>query len=114
MKNCNTRNCNYGETAGIQALSSGKIDKYQYLTGEEMLPSNQKQIIEQAKFTNSPLEKALEKQTFSNKTDELRQVEGIFPKNLLNDLIISKLEDLIKLKDIIKLNKLVYESKRFF
>ena len=49
------------ETAKISVLSSGKIDKYEYLTGEEILPSNQKQIIEQAKFTNSPLEKAFEK-----------------------------------------------------
>ena len=43
------------EAVNISALSSGKIDKYEYLTGEEILPSNQKQIIEQAKFTNSPL-----------------------------------------------------------
>ena len=34
-------------------------DKYEYLTDEEILPSNQKQIIEQAKFTYSPLEKLL-------------------------------------------------------
>ena len=34
------------ETAKISALSSGKIDKYKYLTGEEILPSNQRQIIE--------------------------------------------------------------------
>ena len=33
----------------------GKINKHKYLTGEEILPSNQKQIIEQAKFTYSPL-----------------------------------------------------------
>ena len=39
--------------AKVLALSSGKIDKYGYLTGEEILPSNQKQIIEQAKFTYS-------------------------------------------------------------
>ena len=39
------------EVAKISALSSGKIDKYEYLTGEELLPSNQQQIIEQAKFT---------------------------------------------------------------
>ena len=39
------------EAAKISASSSGKIDKYQYLTGEEILPSNQEQIIEQAKFT---------------------------------------------------------------
>ena len=51
------------ETAKISALSSGKIDKYEYLTAEEILPSNQKQIIEQAIFTYSPLRKAFEKQT---------------------------------------------------
>ena len=39
------------EAAKMSALSSGKIDKYKYLTGEEILPSNQQQIIEQAKFT---------------------------------------------------------------
>ena len=50
------------EAAKISALSSGKIDKYEYLTGEEVLPSNQKQIIEQAKFTYYPLGKAFEKQ----------------------------------------------------
>ena len=38
------------EAAKISALSSGKIDKYEYLTGEEMLPSNQQQIIEKVKF----------------------------------------------------------------
>ena len=50
------------EAAKISALSSSKISKYEYLTGEEILPSNQKQITEQAKFTCSPLEKAFEKQ----------------------------------------------------
>ena len=50
------------EAAKISALSSGKTDKYEYLTGEEILPSNQQQIIEQAKFTYSPLGKAFEKQ----------------------------------------------------
>ena len=51
------------EAAKISALSSDKIDKYEYLTGENILPSNQQQIIEQAKFTYSPLGKAFEKQT---------------------------------------------------
>ena len=51
------------EAAKISALSSGKIDKYEYLTGEEILPSNQQQIIQQAKFAYSPLGKAFEKQT---------------------------------------------------
>ena len=51
------------ETTKISTLSSGKIDKHEYLTGEEILPSNQRQIIEQAKFTYSPSAKAFEKQT---------------------------------------------------
>ena len=50
------------KAAKISALSSGKIHKYEYLTGEEILSSDQKQIIEQAKFTYSPLGKASEKQ----------------------------------------------------
>ena len=33
------------EAAKISALSSGKIHKYEYLTGEDILPSNQQQII---------------------------------------------------------------------
>ena len=41
------------EAVKISALSSSKIDKYEYLTGEEILPTNQQQIIEQAKFTYS-------------------------------------------------------------
>ena len=49
------------EAAKISALSSGKIRKYEYLTGEDILPSDQQQIIEQAKFTYSPLGKAFEK-----------------------------------------------------
>ena len=50
------------EAAKTSALSSGKIDKYEYLTGKEILPSNQRQRIEQAKFTYSSLGKAFEKQ----------------------------------------------------
>ena len=50
------------EAAKIPALSSGKIHKYEYLTGGDILLCNQQQIIEQAKFTYSPLGKAFEKQ----------------------------------------------------
>ena len=49
----------YREDPTISALSSGKNDKYEYLTSEEIFLSNQKQIIEQAKCTYSPLGKAL-------------------------------------------------------
>ena len=91
------------EAAKISALSSGKSDKYEYVTGKEMLPSNQKQIIEKAKFTYSPLGKAFEKQTekqvnalkslnISDKKNELKQIEDIFSQNLFNDLIRDKLK----------------------
>ena len=50
------------EAAKISALSSGKTNKYEYLTGEEILSSSLQQIIQQAKFTYSPLGKAFEKQ----------------------------------------------------
>ena len=50
------------EEANITALASGKINKYGYLTGEEILPSDERRGIERAKFTYSALGKALEKQ----------------------------------------------------
>ena len=40
------------EAAKISALSSGKINKYEFLTGKEILPSDQSRILEQAKFTS--------------------------------------------------------------
>ena len=48
--------------AKISALSSGKIHRYEYLTGEDILPCNQQHIIEQTKLTYSSLRKAFEKQ----------------------------------------------------
>ena len=50
------------EAEKIPPLSSGKLHKYEYLTGEDILPSNQQQIIEQTKFIYSPLGKAFDKQ----------------------------------------------------
>ena len=47
----------------LEALSSGEIDKDEYITGEEILPSGSTQIIQQAKFRYSPLGKTFEKQT---------------------------------------------------
>ena len=65
------------ETAKTSALSSGKIDKYEYLTGEEIFPSNQQQIIEQAKFTCSPLGKPFEKQTKTIEDQGEKQINVI-------------------------------------
>ena len=63
------------EAAKISALSSGKIDKYEYL--EEILPSNQQQMIQQAKFAYSPSGKALEKQIKTIKDQGKKQVKAI-------------------------------------
>ena len=65
------------EAAKISALSSGKIHKYEYLTGEDILPSNQHQIIEQAKFIYSPLGKDFEKQTKTIEDQGEKQVEAL-------------------------------------
>ena len=50
------------EAAKIPALSSRKVDEFDYLTGEEILLSDQRRMTKEAKFTYSPLGKAFEKQ----------------------------------------------------
>ena len=65
------------EAAKISALSSGEICKYEYLTGEDILPSNQQQIIEQAKFTYSPLGKAFEKQIKTIEDQGEKQIDAL-------------------------------------
>ena len=64
------------EAAKISALSSNKIGKYEYITGEEILPSNQKQLIEQDKFTYSPLGKEFKKQIKAIEHQGKKQVEA--------------------------------------
>ena len=97
--------CNINrEAAKTSALSSGKIDKYEYLTGEEILPSNQQQIIQQAKFTYSPLGKAFEKQTKTIEDQGKKQVKAIQDKQLVNNnnndykdkLLLSKEREIFK------------------
>ena len=65
------------EAAKISALSSGKIHKYEYLTGEDVLPSNNQQIIEQARFTYSPLGKAFDKQIKTIEDQGNKQVDAL-------------------------------------
>ena len=102
------------EANKISALSSGNIYNYEYLTGEHILPSNQQQIIEQAKFTCSPLRKAFEKQTKTIEDQRQKQVEAlntlrynnqltiedVIPKNVLNNDEAKK--ELDKIKEIEK------------
>ena len=61
----------------ISALSSGKLHKYESLTGEDILPSNQQQIIDQTKFTHSPLGKAFHKLIKQLKIKEKKQVDAL-------------------------------------
>ena len=65
------------EAAKISALSSGKIHKYEYLTGEDILPSNQQQIIEQARFTYSPFGKGFEKQIKTVEDQGQKQIDAL-------------------------------------
>ena len=68
MKNYNTI---------LIALLSKKFNKYEYLTGQEVLPSNRQQIIEQANFTYFPLWKAFEKKIKTIEDQEGKQIKAI-------------------------------------
>ena len=48
----------------------------------------------------------------SNEIDELKQIESVFPKHQLNDLIIGKLKEIMQLQNNIKLVDLEYTAKR--
>ena len=65
------------ESAEISAKSSYKFHIYEYLTGEDILPSNQQQIINQAKFTYFPLRKAFEKQIKTIEDQSKKQVDAL-------------------------------------
>ena len=65
------------KAAKISAISSREIDKYEYVTGEEILPSDPSRMIEQAKFTYSPLGKAFEKQLKTIENQGRKQDEGL-------------------------------------
>ena len=65
------------EAAKISALSSGKIHKYEYLTGADILPSNKQQIIEQVKLTYSPLGKDFEKQIKTIEDQGKKQLDAL-------------------------------------
>ena len=94
------------EASKISTLSSGKLDKYEYLTDEEILPSNQQQIIQQAKFTYSPMGKVFEKQIKTIKDQGNKQVKAIQDNHQLvninkdydykNKLLLSKEREIFK------------------
>ena len=114
------------EAAKISALSSGKLDKYEYLTGEEILPSNQQQIIQQAKFTYSPLGKAFEKQTktiedqgkkqfvalesLKDPNKKLAPVKDFIPMENLNPEIINEIKRIEEMEKQVDRNRMVYKG----
>ena len=77
-----------------------KICKYEYLTGEDILPSNQQQIIEQAKFIYSPLGKAFEKQI---KTIEDQGEEQI--KAVQDQRQVKTIKNMIRMMKILHLSQ---------
>ena len=80
------------KAAETSALSSGKIDKYEYLTGKEILPSNQQQIIEQTKLNYPPLVKAFEKQTKiieDQEENQIKALEDLKPKKRKKQLRVN-------------------------
>ena len=90
-------------------LSLGKIDKYEYLTGKEILPSDQIQMLDQAKFSYSSLWTAFEKQTKTIGDHGSKQVEGLKPLNTdqqLNSIESSVPTTCLMLKLQMKISKL--------
>ena len=78
------------EAAKISALSSDKTAKYEYITGKEISPSDQSRIIEQAKFTYSPIDKAFEKQTKTIEEQGKKQIDAIANQNKRLDALTNK------------------------
>ena len=69
------------EAAKISAFSSGKIDKYEYFTGEQILSPDQRRVIVQAEFNYSALERASEKQIKTIEEQGKKQFEALIPDN---------------------------------
>ena len=123
------------EAAKIPALSSGKIHKYEYLTGEDILPSNQQQIIEQARFTYSPLGKAFEKQIKTTEDQGEKQIDALkdqkqtkaityksdddddddhktcTSKEIYNEILEERIDEILKMSKEISYSNLVYDFK---
>ena len=114
------------EATKISALSSGKLDKYEYLTGEEILPSNQQQLIQQAKFNYSPLGKAIDKQrktiedqgekqlvaleSLKDSDKKLPPIKGFIPTENLNPEIINEIKKIEEIEKKVDRNKMVYKG----
>ena len=115
------------EAAKISALSLEKIDKYEYLTAKEILPSNQQRIVEQAKFTYSPLGKAFDKQIKTIENQGEKQVAALkdlkpkeqtkeiesesISKDIYNRILEERMNEILKMSKEINFDNLIYNFK---
>ena len=116
------------EAAKISVLSSGKLHKYEYLTGEDILPSNQQQIIEQTKFTYSPLGKAFDKPIKTIEDQGKKQVDAlnvlkpkeiesisnnkpVINKEIYDKILGERMDETLEMSRKINYNNLVYNFK---
>ena len=129
INNCNT--ILIEKQQKISVLSSGKIDKYEYRTGEEILPSDQSRIIEQVKFTCYPGGKAFEKQIKTieeqgkeqvealkvlkpeDNKEDIKSAEGIFPKEMSTNKIKTEIDEIKKWEEK-KKKDFRYETKNMY
>ena len=117
------------KAAKIFALSSNKIDQYEYFTGEDILSSNQQQIIEQAKFSYSPLGKASEKQIKTIEDQGKKQVEALkvlesksiesesnnnkqsINMDIFNKILEERIDEILEMSKKVNYGNLVYDFK---
>ena len=131
MINIRDEKLQYGidrKAAEILAKSSGKLHKYKYLTGEDTLPSNQQQIIEETKFSYSRLGKGFEKQTKTIKDQGKKQIDAlkvlepkaiksgsnnkpVKTKEIYDKILEERMDEILKMRKKINFNNLTYNFK---
>ena len=116
------------EAAKISPLLSGEIHKYEYLSGEDILPSNQQQIIERAKITYSPLGKAFQKQIKTIEDQGKKQVDAlkvlepkasksgsnnkpVITKEIYDKIFEERMDEILKMREKIDFSNLTYNFK---
>ena len=122
------------EAGKISALSSSKIHKQEYLTGEDILPSSNQQIIEEARFTYSPLGKVFDKQiktiedqgkklldalnTLKSDNNNNKKLENknedIIPKNAFaSDEAREEINKILKIERNVDREHLIYDAGKY-
>ena len=116
------------KVAKISSKSSGKLHKHVYLTGEDIIPSNQQQTIEQAKFIYSPLGKAFEKQIKIVEDQGKKQIDAlkilepkafesgsnnkpVITKEIYDQILEERMDEILKMRDKIDFSNLTYNFK---